>query len=191
MNGSQTSGSCVQNVSLAGTANLQPGCAHFAHMYEEYGKFAPRRRVLCTRVREIRRIRNREARTLNTCSRNTTNLLPGGAYFAHVFEKYDESAAIRRVLCTRVREIRRIYSRAVRTLHTWPRNTTNSQPGDGYFAHVFEKYDESATIRRVLCTRVREIQRICSRVARTLHTCSGNTTNSKPGCAYLTHMFWK
>ena len=29
------------------------------------------RRVLCTRVREIQRIRNQEARTLHTCVRNT------------------------------------------------------------------------------------------------------------------------
>ena len=27
-----------------------------------------------------------------TCSRNTTNLLPGRAYFAHVVEKYDDLA---------------------------------------------------------------------------------------------------
>ena len=47
---------------------------------------------------------------LHTCSRNTTNLQPGSTYFAHVFEKYNESAARKRVLCTRAREIRRFRS---------------------------------------------------------------------------------
>ena len=47
-----------------------------------------------------------------------------------------------------------------------------------HFAHVFEKYDKFAARKHVLCTRVREIQRICSQEARTLHTCSRNTTIS-------------
>ena len=46
--------------------------------------------TFCTRVREIRQICSQEARTLHTCSRNTTNLQPGSAYFAHVLEKYDD-----------------------------------------------------------------------------------------------------
>ena len=48
-----------------------------------------RRRVLCTRVRGIRRIRSQNARTLHTCSRIKTKSQPGGAYFAYVFGNYD------------------------------------------------------------------------------------------------------
>ena len=48
--------------------------------------------------------------TFHTCSRNTTNSEIQRLHFAHVFEKYDEFANLAAVLCTLVREIRRIRS---------------------------------------------------------------------------------
>ena len=47
---------------------------------------------------------------LHTCSRNITNSQPGSAYFAYVFEKYVKFPAMKRIVCTRVREIRRFRS---------------------------------------------------------------------------------
>ena len=125
----------------------------FAHVFEKYVDFVEKGNLLD-------HIFNRYFRTFEidvffehvckmlmiwllnryTCSRNTTNLLPGRAYFAHVVEKYDDLAvdpvglaawlaewwlarARRRVLCTRVREIRQIRSKEARTVHTCSRNT--------------------------------------------------------------------
>ena len=66
--------------------------------------------ALCTRVREIRRIRRSSGCTLHTCSRNTTNPEIQQLYLAHVFEEYDEFGAAAAALCTRAPGIRRIRS---------------------------------------------------------------------------------
>ena len=44
----------VQNLDLSGVLAGQLAChLHFAHVFEKYNKFAARKRVFCTRVREI------------------------------------------------------------------------------------------------------------------------------------------
>ena len=95
---------------------------------------------------------------LHTCSRNTTNSDIERQHFAHVLEKDEQFGYRTATLCTRVREIRRIRSSSGCTLHTWSRNTTNSELKRLHFAHVVEKYYKFGS---------------------TLHTCSRNTIRSK------------
>ena len=58
---------------------------------------------------------SRTAATAQKCSRNTTNSKPRGAYFAHVFEKYNDFKVCRKV---------------------------SLSPRGAHFAHVFEKYND-------------------------------------------------
>ena len=164
-----------------------------------HGEFAAGMRAFCARVRGIRQIRSQEMRTLHTCSRNTTNSQPGGAYFEHMFEKYAEFAARRRVLCTRVREIRRIRSHEARTLHTSFRLQRRVVPVWAKSGRKVALCQLQLCIKRtahkpaVLASRtsVWLVRRICSRDARTLRTCTRNTANSQPGGAYFAHVFEK
>ena len=62
--------------------------------------------ALCTRVREIQRIRKSSGCTLYTCYINTTNSEIQRLYFAHVFKEYDEFGVRTAALCARVQRIR-------------------------------------------------------------------------------------
>ena len=113
--------------------------------------------ALCTRVREIQRIRRSSGCTLHTCSRNTTNSEIKRLHFAHVVEEYDEFEARTAALCTRVREQSQVRHPERRTLHTCSKTEPSSSPGWLQFAHVFENGAKFAAGRAALCTRVREL----------------------------------
>ena len=79
------------------TTNSDIERQHCAHVFAKYNEFGFQAAAICTRVREIRRIRSSSGCILHTWSRNTTN-----------------SAA----LCTRVREIRRFGAEPAATCPT-------------------------------------------------------------------------
>ena len=103
---SQTRVPEVQNLDLSGlladctlhtcsrnTTNSELKPQHFAHVFAKYDECGAQAAALCTRVREIRRIRRSSGCTLRTCSRNTTNSKLQRLHFAHVFGKNDKFAA--------------------------------------------------------------------------------------------------
>ena len=141
-------------------------------MFAKYDKFGYRTAALCTRVREIQRIRSSSGCNLHTCPRNTIDL-------NSVRRKVAIKAA---AFCTRVREIPQIRISNGSTLHTCSRNKSNSDIERQHFAHVFEKYDEFGAQVAALCTRGQEIRRIRSSSGCILHTWSRNTTNSAALC---------
>ena len=82
----------------------------FAHVFEKYVRFVEEGNHLGPQLPNVfPDFRNR--RILRTRMQNVDDMV---AESLHVFEKYDEFAARTRVLCTRVREIRRLSRRSGR-----------------------------------------------------------------------------
>ena len=82
----------------------------FAHVFEKYVGFVEKGHSLGPPLANVfLEFRNR--RILRTRMQNVNDM---AAESLHVFEKYDEFAARTRVLCTRVREIRRLSRRSGR-----------------------------------------------------------------------------
>ena len=83
---------------------------YLAHVFEKYVHFVEEGNYLGPQLPNVfPDFRNR--RILRTRMQNVDDMV---AESLHVFEKYDEFAARTRVLCTRVREIRRLSRRSGR-----------------------------------------------------------------------------
>ena len=128
----------------------------FAHMFEKYVDFVEEGNLLdhifnrYFRTFEIDVFFEHVCKMLmawllnrHTCSRNTLNLLPECAYFAHVFEKYNDFAVDPVGLAVWLAETQHAVS--------WRKNIT-------YYSKKSDGCEYAKSVNTFVCTRVREIR---------------------------------